>query len=57
VLSKPVRNTQADLLEYGNDWLAFIRLQPPFGSAEELIPAYQRGLEQRRHEQVAPQPR
>jgi hypothetical protein len=54
LLSKPGRNVQPDLLECGNDYLAFIRRHPPFGSAEELIAAYQRELEQRRQEQVAP---
>jgi hypothetical protein len=44
---------QPDLLEYGNDYLTFIRRHPPFGSATELIAAYQRELEQRRQEQVA----
>lgn len=44
---------QPDLLEYGNDYLAFIRRHPPFGSATELIAAYQRELEQRRQEQVS----
>jgi hypothetical protein len=33
---------------------SLIRRNPPFGSAEELIGAYERGLEQRRQEQVAP---
>lgn len=54
LLSKPVRNAKADLLEYGNDYLAFIRRHPPFSSAEELIGAYRRELEQRWQEQVAP---
>ena len=54
LLSKPARNAQPDLLEYGNDYLAFIRRHPPFGSAGELIGAYQRELEQRRQQQVAP---
>jgi hypothetical protein len=40
-----------DLLEYGNDYLAFIRRHPRFGSAEALIAAYQRELEHRRQEQ------
>jgi hypothetical protein len=54
LLAKPARNAQPDLLEYGNDYLAFIRRHPPFGSPEELIGAYQCELEQRRQEQVAP---
>jgi RND superfamily putative drug exporter len=54
LLSKPARNALPDLLEYVNDYLAFIRRNPPFGSAEALIGAYRRELEQRRQEQVAP---
>jgi hypothetical protein len=43
--------TQPDLLRYGNDYRAFIRRHPRFGSAEALIAAYQRELEHRRQEQ------
>jgi hypothetical protein len=32
--------TQPELLEYGNDYLVFIRRHTPFGSAEALTAAY-----------------
>jgi hypothetical protein len=54
LLSKPALNAKPDLLEYGNDYLAFIRRHLPFGSAQELIAAYQRELERRRQQQLAP---
>jgi len=48
LLAKSARNAQPDLLERGNQYLAFIRSHPPFGSAGELIDAYRRELRARR---------
>jgi len=52
LLAKPPRNARPKLLEIGNDYLAFIRRNPPFGSADALLDAYHRELE--RHWQHQP---
>lgn len=43
LLAEPPANPRADLLERGNDYLAFAREHPPFESADQLMDAYARG--------------
>ena len=50
LLAKPARNAQPDLLELGNDYLAFIRRKPPLGSPQLLIDAYVHELRQRQQQ-------
>jgi hypothetical protein len=44
LLERPARGAGPDLFAAGNAYLDFVRSQPVFASAEELIDAYRREL-------------
>jgi hypothetical protein len=48
------RMAKPELLEIGNAYLAFIRNNPPFGTADALLDAYHRELQRRWQHQPAP---